>query len=98
MVSRYEIRNPGATPTSTEASKDFAKIVEVGQIISGARNRPSAEMHSTAVTRVRLTVVPLQFVRTLRELNTQQDTRLVHVVDISRNNGRIMKLLAYDAK
>jgi hypothetical protein len=98
MVSRYEIRNPGATPISIEVSKDFARIVEIGQIISGARNRPSAEMHSTAVTRVRLTVVPLQLVRILRELNTQQDTRLVHAVDIPWNNGRIMKLLVYDAK
>jgi hypothetical protein len=33
--------------------------------------------------------------RNLRELRTQQNGRLIYVIDIFRNNGRIVELLTY---
>jgi hypothetical protein len=58
-----------------------------------------------AVIKVRWNPAPLQFLRsylltrTLRELKTLNKTiRLVYIVHVFRNNGRIMKLLAYYAE
>jgi hypothetical protein len=38
-------------------------MVDAGQMINGERHLPSAEMHSTAVTRVRLTAALLHFLQ-----------------------------------
>jgi hypothetical protein len=47
-VSRYEIRNPGSTPTSIEASKDSARIITYG--IRGKHDDPNACLSSVVQT------------------------------------------------
>jgi hypothetical protein len=81
------------------------RCVEAGQTINGLRYLPSAEIHSIAVTKVRLTPGASAIPEILfthqnfeRAQNTQQNARLVHVIDILRNNGRVVELLAYQCK
>lgn len=81
------------------------RCVEAGQTINGLRYLPSAEIHSIAVTKSPLDSGPSAIPEILfthqnfeRAQNTQQNARLVHVIDILRNNGRVVELLAYQCK
>jgi hypothetical protein len=76
-----------------EQAKCYTGVVHVlrcvvaGQMMSGWRDLRSAEMHSIAVIKVRLTLAPLQFrsslaVNILRELRTLQRTPISSIVDI----------------
>jgi hypothetical protein len=67
--------------------------VVAGQIISGRRDLPSAEIHSITVIKVRLTPTPLQIqIITAghyfkRAENAQEDSCLIHVVNILLQDG-----------
>jgi hypothetical protein len=70
----------GKVPPGVGCVVQVLRCVAAGQVMSGERDLPSAEIHLIAVTSIRLTPAPLQLLRsslltkTLRELKTLKRT------------------------